>query len=78
MITFIPSECHSEFDKIKCEKIRIKKKSFFFFTTIMSYNGVSEIMIRKYDRQDPKIMAHVYLSDGRELTVSDILMIDVF
>lgn len=78
MITYIPFECHDEFEEIKCEKIRIVKKLCFFFTTTLIYDGVSDIMIRRYDRLDPRIMAHVRFLDGNEHSHSEVLVLDVF
>ena len=77
MTVFIPSECHNEYEKIKCKNIRVHKKTCFIFTETLSYGGVSYVMIRRYDKIDPKITADVYFLDGRQSSVWDILIMDV-
>jgi hypothetical protein len=62
MIRYTPSDCHHEYDIIKCKSLRMKKKFLWYFYQTIYYNNISYIKIRKYDK-NPKIMLFIYFTN---------------
>lgn len=79
MIKYIPIDCNDKYEKIVCKSIRIKKKQFFCLNKILYFKNISHIKIRKYNKNNPKIMIEICFLNHRQLIIlSNILEIDIF
>lgn len=79
MIKYIPIDCNDKYEKIICKSIRIKKKKFFCLNNILYFKNISYIKIRKYNKNNPKIIVEINFSINHPIIVlPNILEIDIF
>lgn len=78
MITYIPEDCHDEYETVYGRSLEIKQKTFFCCNRMRIYRRISYIKIRRYMNNRMMVLINFIDDDKPEILLTDVLQIDVY